>query len=100
MGSVSRRCNTYKAVTKKGGKTTLTAHIVVAADGKTRITTQTGKDGQGQTVNNKIFYEKQRRMSINSSWHPINVPRRGRVETGHGFGRTDSGHGVADLSGH
>jgi hypothetical protein len=63
MGSVSRRCNTYEAVTKKGGKTTLTAHIVVAADGKTRITTQTGKDGQGQTVNNKIFYEKQRRRA-------------------------------------
>ncbi len=50
---------TYEAVTKKSGKTTLTAHIVVAADGKTRITTQTGKDGQGQTVNNTTFYEKQ-----------------------------------------
>ena len=50
---------TYRAVTKKGGKTTLTARIVVAADGKTRITTQTGKDGQGQTVNNMMFYEKQ-----------------------------------------
>jgi hypothetical protein len=50
---------TYEAVTKKGGQTTLTARIVVAADGKTRITTQTGKDGQGQTVNNTMFYEKQ-----------------------------------------
>ena len=50
---------TYEAVTKKGGKTTLTAHIVVAADGKTRITTQTGKNGQGETVNNTMFYEKQ-----------------------------------------
>ena len=50
---------TYEVVTKKGGKTTLTAHIVVAADGKTRITTQTGKDGRGQTVNNTMFYEKQ-----------------------------------------
>ena len=28
-------------------------------DGKTRISTQTGKDGQGQTVNNTTFYEKQ-----------------------------------------
>ena len=37
----------------------LTARIVVGADGKTRITTQTGKDGQGQTVNNTTFYEKQ-----------------------------------------
>ena len=50
---------TYEVVTKKGGQTTATAHIVVAADGKTRITTQTGKDGQGQTVNNMMFYEKQ-----------------------------------------
>jgi hypothetical protein len=46
-------------VTKKGGKTTLTAHIAVAADGKTRITTQTGKDAQGRTANNSMFYEKQ-----------------------------------------
>jgi hypothetical protein len=51
--------HTYAAVTKKGGKTTLTAQIVVAADGKTRITTQTGTDSQGQTVNNTMFYEKQ-----------------------------------------
>jgi hypothetical protein len=50
---------TYEVISKMGGKTTLTARIVVAADGKTRITTQTGKDGQGQTVNNSIFYEKQ-----------------------------------------
>lgn len=50
---------TYEVVNKKGGKTTLTAHIVVAADGKTRITTQTGKDNQGQTLNNTMFYEKQ-----------------------------------------
>jgi hypothetical protein len=50
---------TYEVVTKKGGKTTLTAHIVVAADGKTRITTQTGKNGQDQTVHNTMFYEKQ-----------------------------------------
>jgi len=51
--------HTYEVVQKKGGKTTLTAHIVVAPDGETRITTVTGKDGQGQTVNNTIFYEKQ-----------------------------------------
>src|SRR5262249_56860729 len=50
---------TYDIVQKKGGKTTLTGHIVVAADGKTRITTNAGKDGQGQTVNNSMFYEKQ-----------------------------------------
>ena|SRR5215831_9823302 len=50
---------TYEVVNKKGGKTTLTAHIVVAADGKTRITTQTGKSVQGETVKNTMFYEKQ-----------------------------------------
>ena len=50
---------TYEGVTKKGGKVTLTARIVVAADGKTRITTQTGTNSQGQTVNNTMFYEKQ-----------------------------------------
>jgi len=50
---------TYEIVQKKGGKTTITAHIVVAADGKTRNTIQTGKDGKGQTVNNTMFYEKQ-----------------------------------------
>ena len=51
--------HTYETVSKKGGKITLTAHIVVAADGKTRITTQTGKDAQGRTIHNSSFYEKQ-----------------------------------------
>jgi len=50
---------TYEVVQKKGGKTTLTARIVVAADGKTRVTTISGSDAQGQTVNNSMFYEKQ-----------------------------------------
>jgi hypothetical protein len=50
---------TYEVVQKKGGKTTLTARIVVAADGKTRVTTVSGSDAQGQTVNNSMFYEKQ-----------------------------------------
>jgi hypothetical protein len=50
---------TYEVVQKKGGQTTLTARIVVAADGRTRVTTMTGKDSQGRTVNNTIFYEKQ-----------------------------------------
>ena len=50
---------TYEVVTKKGGKNTVTARIAVAADGKTRVTTQTGRDGQGRAVHNAIFYEKQ-----------------------------------------
>jgi hypothetical protein len=51
--------HTYEVVNKRGGKTTLTARIVVAADGKTRITTQTGKSVQGEAVKNTMFYEKQ-----------------------------------------
>ena len=50
---------TYQVLSKKGGKPTLKSHIVMAADGKTRVTTQTGKDAQGRTVNNTTFYEKQ-----------------------------------------
>ena len=50
---------TYRVVNKKGGKTTLTAHIVVAADGKTRVTTQTGTNAQGEAVKNTTFYERQ-----------------------------------------
>ena len=51
--------HTYESVNKKAGKTTITSRIVVAADGKTRITTQTGKNAQGETVKITTFYEKQ-----------------------------------------
>lgn len=50
---------TYETAMKKGRKTTLTARIVVAPDGRTRITTQSGKNAQGKTVRNTMFYEKQ-----------------------------------------
>ena len=50
---------TYETVAKKGGQITLTARIVVAPGGKTRITTQTGKDSQGRTVHNTMFFERQ-----------------------------------------
>jgi len=50
---------TYEVVNKKGGKPTLTARIAVAADGKTRVTTQTGKNAKGETTNIRMFYEKQ-----------------------------------------
>jgi hypothetical protein len=50
---------TYEQVTKSGGKTTLTSRIVVAADGKTRITTQTGTNSKGESVHNTMFFEKQ-----------------------------------------
>jgi hypothetical protein len=51
--------HTYQVVNKKGGQATLTARIVVAKDGKTRVTTQTGKNGKGETANITMHYEKQ-----------------------------------------
>jgi len=50
---------TYETVGEKGGTTTLKTHAVVAADGKTRVTTQTGKNSSGQKVKNTMFFEKQ-----------------------------------------
>ena len=41
------------------GKATVTAKVVLAADGKSRTVTQTGTDAQGKPVNNMIFYDKQ-----------------------------------------
>lgn len=49
----------WTVVSKKAGKVTLTSKIELAADGKTRTTTQTGTDAQGRAVNNLIVYEKQ-----------------------------------------
>ena len=51
--------HTYEIVWKSAGKKTLTARIVVAADGKTRVTTQTGTNSKGERVNNTMFYERQ-----------------------------------------
>ena len=51
--------HSYEFVTKVGGKVTTTAKSVVSADGKTRTTTTTGKNAQGQTVNNVAVYDKQ-----------------------------------------
>lgn len=49
----------WTVVSKKGGKVTLTTKVELAADGKSRTSTQTGTDAQGRAVNNIIFYEKQ-----------------------------------------
>ena len=49
----------YRVQAKKGGKAAITSRIVMAADGKTRVTTQTGKNGKGEPVNITMFYEKQ-----------------------------------------
>jgi hypothetical protein len=51
--------NTYETTTMLKGKALVTSRIVVAADGKSRTVTTSGKNAQGQTVNNKITYDKQ-----------------------------------------
>ena len=49
----------WTVVSKLKGKVTLTSKIEVAADGKSRTTTQTGTDAQGRAANNFIWYDKQ-----------------------------------------
>lgn len=51
--------HTYVTVNKVKGQALTTQRIVIAPDGKTRTNTVTGKNAQGQTVNNLLFYEKQ-----------------------------------------
>jgi hypothetical protein len=51
--------NTIENIWKKAGKTTITSKVVVSKDGKTLTNTQTGKDGQGRTVNSTVVYDKQ-----------------------------------------
>jgi hypothetical protein len=50
--------HTLETVSKKDGKETITARIVVSADGKTRTNTQKGTDPKGRTVNNVLVFEK------------------------------------------
>ena len=50
---------TYEYVQSVGGKPTTTVRSVVAGDGKTRTVTTSGKNAQGQTVNNVAFFERQ-----------------------------------------
>lgn len=51
--------NSYSNTWKKGGKATVTAKVVVSADGKTMTITQTGTNAKGEAVNNSIVYNKQ-----------------------------------------
>ena len=44
---------------KKDGKTTIKGHIVVAADGKSRMVTAHGVDEQGKKSKVKAVYDKQ-----------------------------------------
>ena len=51
--------NTYETATRLKGQVLTTTRIVVAKDGKTRTGTATGKNAQGQTINNTVVYDKQ-----------------------------------------
>ncbi|HYN07733.1 MAG TPA: hypothetical protein VES67_10105 [Vicinamibacterales bacterium] len=49
---------TYESTNKLKGEVLSTQRVVIAKDGKTRTNTVTGKNAQGQTVNNTVLYEK------------------------------------------
>jgi hypothetical protein len=51
--------HTWQFVDKVDGKVTTTTRVVMAADGRTRTNTQTGKNAQGQAVNSVQVWEKQ-----------------------------------------
>jgi hypothetical protein len=44
---------------KKGGKVTMTVHVVVSADGKTRTATYSGENADGKAVHDVVVYDKQ-----------------------------------------
>src|SRR5262249_8137099 len=50
---------TYEATTKQKGKVLTVTKNMISKDGKTRTATATGKNGEGQTVNNTVRWEKQ-----------------------------------------
>lgn len=50
---------TYEVVSRTIGQVITTRRIVVAADGKTRTTTVTGRDAQGRTVHHVMFFDRQ-----------------------------------------
>jgi hypothetical protein len=49
----------WTVVAKRAGKVSVTSKIEMAADGKSRVTTQTGTDAQGRPINNVVWYDKQ-----------------------------------------
>ena len=51
--------HTLHVTSKKGGKVVLTAHVVVAADGKSRTVTVNGTDAQGKKYKSTAVYDKQ-----------------------------------------
>ncbi len=60
MRSVKRiNDHTIHVTSKKGGKVILTAHVVVAADGKSRTVTVNGTDAKGKKYMSTAVYDKQ-----------------------------------------
>jgi hypothetical protein len=58
--SVKRHSPTHYVVSiKKGGAVTMTVHVVVAADGKSRTATYSGKSPKGEKEHDVVFYDKQ-----------------------------------------
>ena len=51
--------HTLRVTSKKGGKVVLRAHVVVAADGKSRTVTVNGTDAQGKKYKSTAVYDKQ-----------------------------------------
>lgn len=51
--------NKFTATIKKDGKVTMTVHAVVAADGKSRTSTYSGKNADGKEVHDVLVYDKQ-----------------------------------------
>jgi hypothetical protein len=49
----------FVATLKKGGAVTMTVHVVIAADGKSRTATYTGKNEKGEAEHDVVFYGKQ-----------------------------------------
>ena len=50
---------TYDVITRTNGQVIATRRIVVAADGKSRTTTITGRDAQGRKVHHVMFFDRQ-----------------------------------------
>jgi len=51
--------HTLHVVSKKGGKEVLTAHVVVAPDGKSRTVTVNGTDAKGKKYKSVAVYDKE-----------------------------------------
>ena len=51
--------HTYDLVTKRDGAVLSTTRSVVSTDGKTRTSTTTGRNAQGQTARNVAVYDRQ-----------------------------------------